>query len=154
MSDSEIHMMMIAEQLHLDGATYTIQFEFEPDPTSLEGTVFRESRLFSRVIGCWRVLPSSFVQLDEEQLVWSLGRDGIWVTLMLRSNVTGDVVYSAPLVKKGKGVNVEEMLENVEEILQGIIDFRYSERDLQNKVVSPNELFRQLSKIMESREQR
>ncbi len=65
MSNSEIHMMMIAEQLHLDGATYTVQFEFEPDPTSLEGTVFRESRLFSRVIGgCLLVPLSSWMKSD------------------------------------------------------------------------------------------
>lgn len=55
MSDFEIHQMMTAGQIHLDGATYFVEFEFEPDPTSHEGTVFRESRLFSRVIGCRRV---------------------------------------------------------------------------------------------------
>jgi hypothetical protein len=149
MSDYELHLMMTAEQIHLDGATYSVEFEFEPDPTSPEGTVFRESRLFCRVIGCRRVPPGSFVQLDEERLVWSLGRDGSWVTLTLRSSITGDVVHSAPLVKRARGVDVEEMLENVEEILQGIINLRYSESDFQNKVVSPNELFRQLSKIIE-----
>ncbi len=73
---------------------------------------------------------------------------------MLKSNITRDVIYSGPLVKRVKGVDVEEMLGAVEEILQDIIDRRYSHGRLDERIEDLGALNDGLLKQMDLRNTR
>lgn len=53
---------------------------------------------------------------------------------MLRSNLTGDIVHSAPLVSIAEEVEKERTMSMLEAILHQVVGERYSQEELDTRI--------------------
>lgn len=66
----------------------------------------------------------------------------------VKSDITGDTVYSGPLVKLSKDMDAQLALEYVEEVFENIIDNRYSSESKNNRIQFYDELLVKVNEII------
>ncbi len=126
-SDYDISSMLIGRELFFERGRYRLDIEFDEDPTSREGRVFKESKRIARALGEKPVPPGSFQFLDSEQLVFTLTRGRGSVGIVARSDITGEVVSRGTLIRpKGKW-DVQEELQGFTERTETFIRSYFGE---------------------------
>jgi hypothetical protein len=113
LSDQDISSLINSGEIFLEEGRYRLNIEFDSDPQSREGIVFRESRLIARALGLKPVTPGVFLDLDSEQLQYVLTNYGDGIGMGIYSSLTGEKVDSFNLIPQGRW--------SIDEIMQGFI---------------------------------
>ncbi|MHA1864459.1 MAG: hypothetical protein ACTSWA_11875 [Candidatus Thorarchaeota archaeon] len=66
----------------------------------------------------------------------------------VKSDITGDTIYSGPLIKLSKDMDTQYALEYVEEVFEHIIDNRYSSELVINRIRFYDELLVKVNEII------
>ncbi|MCK4785822.1 MAG: hypothetical protein KAV87_18850, partial [Desulfobacteraceae bacterium] len=91
--------------------------------------VFRESGLISRKLGLEWVKPGTYLKMRGEKLTCSVRREGTGIKLTALSDLTGDEVYSWFVVRLEPGVDIQEGLDAVEKMMQGIVQNYFGDEE-------------------------
>lgn len=120
LSDSEILRMHSAEEIVSDGIRYSIDLDFEPNPTTREGVVFRESRSIAWMVGVRRLIPGTYLEMNEERLHCNLFKYRDELQISIQSTKTGDIIYSWYLAKLTDEIDIDRLIEQTEVTLSEI----------------------------------
>jgi hypothetical protein len=159
LSDQDISSLIGAGEVFLEEGRYRLNIEFESDPQSREGVIFRESRLLARQLGVRPIPAGTFLELDSEQLKVILVRDGYGVETTLRSTPTDERLDSAVLIPPEARWDVDSELESFKAELEGFVKEYFGEDESpENRVVEYDEVvaemrdnLRSISKTKRSR---
>ena len=66
----------------------------------------------------------------------------------MKSDITGDTIYSGPLIKLSKDMDAQHALEYVEEVFEHIIDNRYSSEPETDRIQFYDELLVKVNEII------
>jgi hypothetical protein len=147
LTDIEIGELLKAKEIHLNGIHFEIRIKFPTEEDS-ERLVFRESWVFAKHLYQKRIPPSSFLKMSQETLVCRIFREADFISILIRSDITGDSVYSGPLVRLFKGMDVEEAMEHVNEVLVSIVKDRFTSESECNKIQSHDVLLQIVNEIV------
>jgi len=128
-SDLDIVSLMRAGEVFLDGARYKIEIDFENNPATREGIVFRESKLIARHLGLKTVNPGVNQIMDEEKLNWTISRSGRVIEIPMNSDVTGERVDTLRVQIQEGDWDIEEVFEVAEETIDEFVEHHFSEYD-------------------------
>jgi hypothetical protein len=148
LTDAEISEIMKSKEIHLSGTRYEINIRFPDEEDYEERLVFRESRLFAWHLGVRPIQPSSFLRTDEEQLYCDLFKEENSILMRLVSDLTEDVVYSGPLVHLFKGMEIQQAIDHVDQVLVEIISNRFAEGTLEERIKSLDKLYSKVSELI------
>ncbi|MHA1863230.1 MAG: hypothetical protein ACTSWA_05625 [Candidatus Thorarchaeota archaeon] len=145
LTDIEIGENLKTSDFHFQGNRYRVRIQFPEDD---ERVVFRESRVFARHLCEKRVPPSSFLRLSEEMLECTISQESNLIIKTVKSDITGDTVYSGPLVNLSKNMDAQDALEYIETVFENILDNRYSSEPDINRIRFYDELLVKVSEII------
>jgi len=145
LTDTEIGDILKTNNIYLRDNRYSVRIQF---PENDERIVFRESSVFARHLCEKRVPPSSFLRLSEETLECTIFKESNLIIMTMKSDITGDTVYSGPLLRLSKDMNAQDALEHVEGVLESIIDSRYSSDMEINRIQFYDELLVKVNEMI------
>ncbi|MCK4566320.1 MAG: hypothetical protein KAU48_03330, partial [Candidatus Thorarchaeota archaeon] len=145
LTDIEIGEFLKTSDFHFQGNRYRVLIQFPEDD---ERIVFRESRVFARHLCEKKVPPSSFLRLSEETLECKIFQESNIIITTVKSDITGDTIYSGPLIKLSKDMDTQHALEYVEEVFEHIIDNRYSSEPEINRIQFYDELLVKVKELI------
>lgn len=140
LTDTEIWDMMKTGVVYSRGKKHLLEFEFEPDPQSSQGIVFRESKRFAYFLGARPVPSGSFLVMRDEKLVCTLYEDVESLWMFAKSSLTGDIVLSIPLLRVERELEGSDILEAVEETLDHVIANLYEGDSIRDRIKDYHEL--------------
>jgi hypothetical protein len=111
LSDQDISSLINSGEIFLEEGRYRLNIEFDSDPQSREGIVFRESRLIARALSLKPVVLGAFLELDSEQLRYVLTGDKREIQIAVYSSITGERVSSATIVPPQGNWQVEQVIK-------------------------------------------
>ncbi len=127
MADNEILSLISSGKVFLEGASYDFDHIFDPELHTREAVVFRESSYFARKFETKRVSAGTYLQIESEKLVCILRKENRDIVLNVRSDITGEEVYSWILVTMEEGVGIQDAMIDAEARLQQIVDDHFGE---------------------------
>ena len=136
LSDNETLRIRTSGELALGGIRYLIDMDFEPNPATREGVVFRESRSLAWLVGARRLVLGTYLEMDDEQLHCSLVRQDDELQITVRSTKTGDIVYSWLLVKLTDDIDIDRVIEQSEVTLSEILESYFGIRTDQPRIIN------------------
>ena len=145
-TDIEIGEILNTQDIHVQGSRYKVYIEFPPEGDN-DRIVFRESRIFAQHLHEKRVPRVSFLRLNEETLLWKLFNDSESISISIQSNITGDMIYSGPLVNLFKGMDIELAMEHVETTIENILENKCSGNACE-RIQSYDELLEKVNEII------
>ncbi|MHA2322405.1 MAG: hypothetical protein ACXACG_12205 [Candidatus Thorarchaeota archaeon] len=148
LTDVEIGEILKTRRIHLNGTSFEVGIEF-PSKEDDERLVYRESQVFARHLCEKRIQPSSFLKMSEETLVCMIFKESDFINVSIRSDITGDLVYSGPLVRLFTGMNVEQAIEHVDEVFSSIVKDRFTSETECNKIQSYDVLLMKVNEMVE-----
>ncbi|MBN2229041.1 MAG: hypothetical protein JW779_05560, partial [Candidatus Thorarchaeota archaeon] len=135
-TDLDIFRLQAAEEIIMGNKQYHLQLRFTPNPTSRDGVVFRESGRIAWQLGLRRLPAGTYLEMDQEKLVCALQKHKNEVQLIVRSNKTADQVYSWLLFKTDSKPDEEELLEALDQTLEGIVETYFGDNQSVEEDVS------------------
>jgi hypothetical protein len=150
LTDTEIYELIQSRVVHCEGTRYEIDIEFPDEENYDDRLIFRESRFFAWHLGARRILPSSFLEMKNEKLECDVFRDGKFIVIYVKSDITGDLLYSGPLIQMSKKMSYKEMKEQAQDVLNEITENRYGKRCAKNKVKGYDILLSQITNIIKN----
>jgi hypothetical protein len=162
LSDQDISSLLTAREVFLEGVRLALDLQFESDPESREGWVFREGRRIARVMNLRPFMPGVFMHLDSERLRYELTRDGGGVQVDTRSDLTGERVSSGALIPPDGKWEVHRILEDFKNGMESFIETYFGEDespelriiDYDSVVDDMREILRKISKERPKRRSR
>jgi hypothetical protein len=136
LSDNEILRILAAGEIVMDGIRYLVNMDFEPDLTTREGVVFRESRSIAWFFRTRRITPGTYLEMDQEKLVCELLKHKDEIQLVVKSDKTDDWIYSWLLFKLSPEFNVEGAIKSSEETLDQIAESYFEDKRITKDVIS------------------
>ena len=140
-SDIDIVSLMKAREVFFDGARYEMEVDFENDPTTREGTVFRESRLIARQLGLRSVTPGVSLMMDNEKLNWDIAQDGGVIEIHMMSDVSGESDTLRIQILEDSEWDVDEVLEEAVGIIDEFVEHHFgSDEEADTRITSLDSL--------------
>lgn len=145
LTDQDVSSLLVAREVFLEGTRYALDLEFENDIGSREGWVFRESSRIARQLGIKRLLPGTFLWMDDEKLECSVmrDRDGSGVVLSAISDTTGEQVYSWLITSLDNETEDQTALSSAIDGIEGIVTDYFGEN------AEPQERVRNYSSLID-----
>ena len=147
LTDVEIGEMLKSKEIHFQGVRYKVQIKFPKEDDS-QRLILRESWLFARHLCEKTIPPSSFLRMSEETLVCEIFKESNLISVSVKSDITGDMLYFGPLVKLFKGMDVEQAIEHVNEVFAGIVKDRFTSQTENNKIQSYDVLLKKVNELI------
>lgn len=135
-SDSDIVSLMRSGEIFLGGARYELEIDFEKDPTTREGIVFRESRLIARQLGLKHVDPGSSLVMGTEKLNWTISRSGRVIEIPMKSDVTGERVDTLRVQIQSDDWDVEKVFEAAKGTIDEFVEYYFGDDEARLRIAN------------------
>jgi len=150
LTDTEIENLLSSGAVFLESARYEFDYEFSPDPNEQEGTVFRESRLFSRRFNLKRVSPGTYLEMESEKLVCTLHREPSLIAMTAISDTTGDQVYWGELVTLDSGIEIGDALQGAKNTLESMVQDHFGDdEEVEDRIIDYDWLVEKIGAILQ-----
>ncbi len=150
LTDTEIENLLSSGAVFLESARYEFDYKFSPDPNEQEGTVFRESRLFSRRFNLKRVSPGTYLEMESEKLVCTLHREPSLVAMTAISDTTGDRIYWGELATLDSDIEIEEALQGAKNTLESIVQNYFGDdQEAEDRIIDYDWLVEKIRAILQ-----
>ena len=147
LTDIEIGELLKTKSIHLDGTQFEIRLNFPAEEDS-NRLVFRESWVFAKHLCQKRVPSSSFLMMDEEKIVCRIFKETNFIGISIRSSITGDMVYSGPLIRLVNDLDVDQAMEHVDELLTWIAKDRFASDTSISRILSYDIVLQKVNELI------
>jgi hypothetical protein len=149
LSDHDISSLLIGQEVFLEGTRLSLKLQFEDNPESRRGWVFRESKRIARVLELKPYPPGIFMHLDSEQIECILMKDGESVQITMRSNLTGERISSGALIPPEAKWKVEGVLEGFKDDTEAFIQIYFDKDESpENRIIDYADVLEKMRTIL------
>jgi hypothetical protein len=148
LSDQDISSLIDSGEVFLEEGRYRLNIEFDGDPQSREGIVFRESRLIARALGLKSTTPGVFLEIDSEQLKYVLTSYEDGIGMGIYSSITNEKVSSFNLIPQERwqiNETMEKFIDETEEFIESY--FGRGERPTR-RIIDYSEMLQEIRELL------